>query len=110
MRRTPATLQWSEPVPMRNDTEVVVRNEATGRFELAADGGTATLDYELVDDAIVLSHTAVPAQAEGRGLGGRLVRAALDHARAHRLIVVPRCRFVRAWIRRHPEYRELLPS
>ena len=97
-------------MPARNDTDVVIRNEAEGRFELAADGGTATLEYELVEDAIVLSNTAVPAEAEGRGLGGRLVRAALDHARERRLIVVPRCRFVRAWIRRHPEYRDLLPS
>jgi len=96
-------------VPTRDETAVVIRNEAAGRFELAAGGATATLEYELVDGAIVLNHTAVPSEAEGRGVGGRLARAALDHAREHGLIVVPRCRFVRAWIRRHPEYRDLLP-
>jgi predicted GNAT family acetyltransferase len=97
-------------VPARNDTELVVRNEAAGRFELPVDGGMATLEYERVEEAIVLSHTAVPADAEGQGAGGRVARAALEYARENRLLVVPRCRFVRAWIRRHPEYRDLLPS
>jgi predicted GNAT family acetyltransferase len=46
----------------------------------------------------------------GRGLGGILVRGALDAARDRGLEVLPFCPFVRGWIGRHPEYRELVPE
>ena len=36
------------------------------------------------------------------------VRAALDEARRQGLAVVPLCPYVAGWIRRHPEYAELL--
>jgi predicted GNAT family acetyltransferase len=45
---------------------------------------------------------------EGQGIAGRLVKAALDDARSQRLTVVPICRFVAAYIRRHPEYRDMV--
>ena len=43
-----------------------------------------------------------------RGVGSRLIRAALDSARDQGLRVVPQCPFVRAFIERHPEYRDLV--
>ncbi|MER6617988.1 GNAT family N-acetyltransferase [Streptomyces xantholiticus] len=42
--------------------------------------------------------------AEGRGLGGKLIRAALDASREQRLDVRPYCPFVHEWIGKHPEY------
>ena len=57
---------------------------------------------------VVLTHTEVPDAISRRGIGSRLVRAALDDARAHQLRVVPRCPFVDAYIDRHPEYRALV--
>jgi predicted GNAT family acetyltransferase len=43
------------------------------------------------------------------GLGGRLARAALDDARARRLVVVPYCPFIAAYIERHlDEYGDLV--
>ncbi|MFC7573610.1 GNAT family N-acetyltransferase [Klenkia terrae] len=42
------------------------------------------------------------------GLGGTLVRAALDDVRAAGGTVVPQCPFVAGWIARHPEYRDLV--
>jgi uncharacterized protein len=47
-------------------------------------------------------------QARGRGLASQLVAGALENVRARGLKVVPRCPFVRAYIARHPEYRDLL--
>ena len=46
----------------------------------------------------------------GHGLGGTLVRGALDDVRARGGSVVPLCPFVRGWIDRHPEYQDLLSA
>ena len=46
----------------------------------------------------------------GHGLGGRLVQASLDAARARHLPVLPYCPFVRSWIAEHREYADLIPE
>jgi predicted GNAT family acetyltransferase len=55
-----------------------------------------------------MTHTFVPGELRGRGLAEQLVRAALEHARAEKLRVVPACSYVAKYIERHPEYRALL--
>src|SRR4051812_15484856 len=81
----------------------VVDNPAVGRFELNLDGHLSELVYRVNGNRLVLIHTEVPQELEGRGLGGQLVRAALEKARADHLIVVPRCPFATKWLHRHPE-------
>jgi predicted GNAT family acetyltransferase len=56
----------------------------------------------------VFLHTQVDGDRSGHGVGSTLARAALDDARAAGLEVVPRCPFVRAYIERHSEYRDLV--
>ncbi|WP_409331777.1 GNAT family N-acetyltransferase [Trujillonella humicola] len=56
----------------------------------------------------VFTHTEIDDDAEGSGLGGRLVRGALDDVRARGGSLVPQCSFVRGWIERHPEYADLV--
>ena len=81
----------------------VVDNPTDHRFELAIDGQLAELVYRLEGDRLVLVHTGVPDELEGRGLGGQLVRAALARAAADGLTIVPRCPFAKGWLDRHPE-------
>ncbi len=82
---------------------------AQERFEATAGGRLAGIAaYRLRPGAVVFTHTAVEPEWEGRGVGGALARAALDDARGRGLRVVPRCPFIAAWIRRHPEYAELV--
>ncbi|UCF19073.1 MAG: N-acetyltransferase [Gemmatimonadota bacterium] len=85
----------------------VVREPEAKRFAVHIDGQMAELDYQLYEDRIVFTHTGVPTALEGKGIGGRLVKAGLDWARAEGLRVVPVCSFVAAYIQRHPEYAEL---
>lgn len=73
------------------------------RFELTVDGHTAELVYRADGDRLVLVHTGVPDELEGRGIGGRLVRAALERAEREGLTVVPSCPFARGWLQRHPD-------
>ena len=49
-----------------------------------------------------------PRSSKGRGVGSKLIRGALDAARDRGLKVVPQCPFVKAYIERHAEYRDLL--
>ncbi len=78
-------------------------NPVASRFELTIDGHLAELVYRLNGQRLVLVHTEVPDALEGHGLGGRLVRAALDRAEAEDLTLVPQCPFARSWLERHPD-------
>jgi uncharacterized protein len=46
----------------------------------------------------------------GEGLATLLIKAALDTARAEGLAVLPYCRFVQRFIKRHREYLDLVPA
>ena len=83
--------------------DVVVRNDDAARYELTVDGTLAELVFRRNGDRLVLVHTEVPAALEGKGIGGRLVRAAVDDARDNNLLLVPLCPFAKAWLERHPE-------
>ena len=83
-------------------------NEAESRFELEVDGQLAMSAYHRRGDRIIFTHTEVPPQLEGKGIGKALATAALDYARSEGLKVVPRCPFIAAFIRRNPEYQDLV--
>jgi predicted GNAT family acetyltransferase len=87
--------------------EVVERPEA-GRFELDFPGGQAFAVYRSDGDRIVVTHTEVPPAFNGRGLGSQLAEGIFRIARASGRRVVPRCSFVAAWARRHPDHGDLL--
>jgi predicted GNAT family acetyltransferase len=86
----------------------VVHNAAAARFEARIDGWLCRCDYVLADGIMHLVHTEVAPALEGRGIAARVVRAALDHARANGLKVRPRCSYVRVYMQRHPESQALL--
>lgn len=86
-----------------------VRNDRTAsRFVLDVDGATAVAVYRRDGDHIIFTHTQVPEALAGQGIGGRLIRAALDSAREDGLTIVPQCSFVRHFIDTHPEYQDLV--
>ncbi len=86
----------------------VTNNTSAKRFETTVGGATAVLDYELKDGTLTLVHTGVPSSLEGQGIGGKVVKAALEYAKEEGLKVIPQCPFVRSYIERHKEYESLL--
>lgn len=86
----------------------IIHNSAAERFEARIGGWLCRCDYRLVDGVMHLVHTEVAPALEGRGIAGRLVQAALDHAQAQGLKVSPRCSYVRSYMRRHPQTQSLL--
>jgi uncharacterized protein len=85
------------------DSADVIDSTDASRFELRPDGWLAELAYRVRGDRLVLAHTEVPLELEGRGIGGRLVTAAVDRAAHEGLTLVPLCPFARGWLERHPE-------
>jgi predicted GNAT family acetyltransferase len=102
-RRLDAAASGEQSMP-----DQVTDNRAEHEFELEVDGHRAIAAYQLEGDTIVFTHTLVPKKLEGRGVGSRLIRGALDAARDRGLNVIPQCPFVKAYIERHSEYRDLL--
>src|SRR5438477_1446990 len=78
------------------------------RFVARLPEGEAVLTYRLRNNLLDIRTTYVPPAARGRGTGGALVEAALRHARAEGLKVIPTCSYVGPWVAAHPEYRDLL--
>jgi uncharacterized protein len=86
-----------------SDAPQITDDQAASRFELRADGHLAQLTYRRNGKRLVLIHTGVAPQLEGRGIGGRLVAAAIDRAARDGFTIVPLCPFARVWLERHPE-------
>ncbi len=88
----------------------VVQNQELDRFELVIDGELAGYSaYELTDHEIIFTHTEILSDQREHGLGGRLVREALDQVRTHTdYRVVAQCPFVSRWVSEHPDYQDLL--
>lgn len=88
----------------------IVNNKAQQRFELVVDGHLAAACYKLGDGTITFIHTEVPPELGGRGVGSKLVQGALDQVRSEGLKVIAECPFVKAWIGKHTEYKDLLKA
>jgi predicted GNAT family acetyltransferase len=80
----------------------VADNPAKSRYEARVDGELAGwLEYLPAGDSVILAHTE--ALREGTGLGGTLVREAIEAIRAGGKHVIPTCPFAAAYIGRHQE-------
>ena len=83
-------------------------NPALSRFELEVEGHTAAAYYRRSPGVITFTHTEVPPELSGRGIGSQLVLGALAAVRAQGLKVVPKCPFVAAYMAKHAEFNDLL--
>ena len=81
------------------------------RYEVSLDGEVVGFSaYRARPGLIAFIHTEVDESLQGRGLGDRLIRFALQDARARGLAVLPFCPFVKAFIERHREFEALVPE
>ena len=79
------------------------------RYELrGGDTLIGFINYRDEPDRRVLVHTDIDPKYEGGGYGSQLVKAALDDVRARGIKIVPLCPFVAAFLRRHPDYGDVV--
>jgi predicted GNAT family acetyltransferase len=87
----------------------VKHDEPGRRYFAVVDGQESVCDYGPAGDkTLVFSHTYVPPELRGRGIAEELVRQALEDVRKRGYKVIPSCWFVRVYIDRHSQYRDLL--
>ncbi len=86
-------------VPEQGRYEIRVGDEVAGFTEYHADG-----------DRRGFPHTVVHEDFQGRGLAGVLIGQALQETRDAGLRVLPQCSAVSGYIRKHPQFVELVPS
>ena len=87
----------------------ISKDEAAGRYEIRlGDRLVGLADFYRRGDTVVVPHTDTSPEFGGRGLASQLVRYCLDDIRAQQLRVDPACPFVAAYIRKNPEYADLL--
>jgi uncharacterized protein len=81
------------------------------RYELSVEGEVVGFtSYRARPGLIAFFHTEVEERVQGRGFADRLIRFALEDARARDLAVLPFCPFVKAFIERHREFEVLVPA
>lgn len=92
----------TEHLPIRDNADL-------HRFEIdLGDGTSAIAEYTLPPGKIIFTHTKVPEAHEGKGIGTRLIRFALDAARERGLQVIPICPFFSAYMQKHAEVQDQL--
>jgi uncharacterized protein len=104
----------SSPLQLTTDpgTGLTVENDVDGSRYRIRDGDDylGLIDYEMRSDGTVLAmtHTEVRPGRQGGGVAGVMATAALDDVRARQLRVDPVCPYIATFIRRHPDYADLL--
>ena len=66
------------------------------------------LEYRHYHNDIALMHTSVPESLNGKGIASALAQYALGWARTHNKKVKVYCPFVATYLKRHPEYRDII--
>jgi uncharacterized protein len=90
---------------------VVSNNPDKSRYEVLVDGRVAGFaEYHQTGAVINFYHTEVDPEFEGQGLGSKLAKGALDDVRSTGVRAIATCPFISAYIKRHPEYTELLAT
>jgi predicted GNAT family acetyltransferase len=79
-------------------------NPEQSRYEVRLDGELGGFaEYTSADGVVTFTHTEVA--IEGKGLGSRLVRQAIEDVRAKGLTIVAECSFVHGYLEKHPELK-----
>lgn len=82
----------------------VTNNPQMSRYELIVGDAVAFVEYRVTSKTIIFTHTDVPTILEGKGIGGKLAKGAVEDAIASGYRIEPQCPFINAYIQRHPEY------
>ena len=91
----------SADAPIRHDAQ-------NGRFVIGEGANTAELTYARTGNALDYRHTFVPPALRNRGIASELAHFALRYARDNGLEVIPSCPFIASFIRRNPQYGDLV--
>jgi predicted GNAT family acetyltransferase len=88
--------------------DVIRDNQTQHRFELDTDGRISFVTYRAVAGGLILLHTETPAELRGRGIASRLAHGVLETVRARGQKIRVACDFLQDFMRKNPEFDDLL--
>lgn len=86
----------------------LIDNQEQKQYEFHVENHIVKIEYIKAQTQIYLTHTEVPTALEGKGIGSAIVKQVLQDIKEKDLTLVPLCPFVAAYIKRHPEWRNLV--
>ena len=95
-------------MPIDLNAVKIIHNEAGSRFEVTVNEYPSKLDYFMDGKNFVITHVGVHPELRGQGLAGKITETALEYAKSNSLRVIPMCGYAAAYIRRNPQYAELM--
>lgn len=87
-----------------------INDTRKGYFEAIEDGKEAgKMTYTWAGDSkFIIDHTEVSPDFNGKGVGKKLVMAAVDYARANNVKIIPLCPFAKSVFDKVEEIRDVL--
>lgn len=95
---------------MNYDNIALVDNQAIHNYEIVVDSFRAFIDYHKKDDKVYLVHTEVPAELEGKGVAAALVEKVFKAIETKGLKLVPLCKYVQFYLKKHPEWQRIVAN
>lgn len=83
-------------------------NREARRFEFEIGSHRPRIEYIRAGDRIYLTHTEVPPELAGQGVGSALIAAALEAIDREGLTLIPLCPFVALYLQRNPAWKRLV--
>ncbi len=91
--------------------EIAIKDNKTQHaLELWVDGQRSFIGYDWQDDVVYLVHTEVPEEQNGKGIAAALVEKAFVYLEDQNLKIIPACSYVRAFLKRHPEWERIVAA
>ena len=86
----------------------VKHDKENERFVAEVKGDKAYLSYSISDNEINFYRTFTPPESRGKGIAKIVVEYAFNYAKENNLKVIPTCSYVKAFVKRNDNYKDLL--
>jgi len=94
---------------MTDPNEAPIRDDREARrYVLDIDGQSAVVIYNEAGGGLLITETLVPQALEGQGIASRMARFVLEDIRARGLLVLPTCPFFAGYLKKHPEWTDIV--
>ncbi len=94
---------------MSHQDTKVRHDEDQQRYVLEVNGqALGFAQYQEEGDRQVFTHTEIDESLAGQGMGSTLVRESLNDARQRGKRIVPVCEFIAAYVKKHPDWNDIV--
>lgn len=83
-------------------------NKEKKRFEVEIEASTAFVEYQKNNEIISLTHTEVPEELGGQGVGSKMIGKVLSKIKEDGKKVKISCPFIKNYVDKHPEFNDLV--